>query len=57
MVAHACNTSTWEAEPKAGGSLSLSLAWSTEKVPRQQGIYREILSPKPTKNRKTKTNK
>uniref|UniRef100_A0ABK0LLZ5 Protein archease n=1 Tax=Rattus norvegicus TaxID=10116 RepID=A0ABK0LLZ5_RAT len=36
------NPSTQEAE--AGGSLSLRLAWSTERVPAQPGLHRETLS-------------
>jgi hypothetical protein len=38
-------------EVRAGGSVRLRLAWSTEKVPEQPGLHRETLS------RKTKTKK
>jgi hypothetical protein len=48
MVAHAFNSSTWEAE--AGGFLSLRSAWS----PGQPRLYRETLSQK---NKKQKTKK
>jgi hypothetical protein len=54
VVAHAFNSSTWEAE--AGGFLSLRPAWSTELVPGQPGLHRETLSRK-TKQNKTKQNK
>jgi hypothetical protein len=53
-MVHAFNTSTWKAE--AGGSLSLRSAWSTERVPGQPGIYREILSGKSRNKTKAKTN-
>jgi hypothetical protein len=39
VVAHAFNSSTWEAE--AGGFLCSRPAWSTERVPGQPGLYRE----------------
>jgi hypothetical protein len=45
VVAHAFNSSTWEAE--AGGFLSSRPAWSTKWVPGQPGIYRETLSRNP----------
>ena len=38
------NPSIWEAE--AGRSLSLRLAWSTERGPGQPGLHRETLSHK-----------
>jgi hypothetical protein len=40
VVAHAFNPSTWEAE--AGGFLSSRPAWSTERIPGQPGLHREI---------------
>ena len=43
-VAYAFNPSTWEGE--AGKFLSLRPAWSTERVPGQSGLHREILSQK-----------
>ena len=52
MVAHAFDTSTWEAE--AGGFLSSRPAWSTEWAPRQPGLHRETLSRKPKKKKKQK---
>jgi hypothetical protein len=55
VVAHAFNPSIWEAE--AGEFLSSRPAWSTEWVPGQPGLHREILSGKPktkTKNKQTK---
>jgi hypothetical protein len=52
MVAHTFNPSTQEAQ--TDGFLSSRLAWSTKRVPGQQGIYRETLSQK-TKNKKNKT--
>ena len=49
----------WEAE--AGGFLCSRPAWSTERVPGQPGLHKEILSrknkTKQKKNQKTKTNK
>jgi hypothetical protein len=50
VVAHAFNPSTREAE--AGRFLSSRPAWSTEWVPGQPGLHREILSRKT--NKKTK---
>jgi len=41
VVVHTFSLSTWEA--KAGGSLSLRIAWSTEGVPGQPGLHRETL--------------
>ena len=60
MVAHTFNPSTRETE--AGESLSLRPAWSTEGVPGQPGLHREILSRKQTNKKtqnkqKNKTNK
>jgi hypothetical protein len=55
MVAHAFNPSTGEAE--AGGFLSSRLAWATERVPGQPGLYRETLSQKTKTKTKTKTPK
>jgi hypothetical protein len=52
VVAHAFNPSTREAE--AGGFLSSRPAWSTERVPGQPGLHREILSRKKTNIKKTK---
>jgi hypothetical protein len=52
VVAHAFNPSTQEAE--AGGFLSSRLAWSTEWVPGQPGLYRETLSQKEKKRKKKK---
>ena len=45
MVAQDFNPSIWESE--AGGSLSLSSAWSTKSIPGQSEIHRETLSQKP----------
>ena len=42
MVAHAFNTSTWEAE--ACGSLCLRPAWFVEQVSRQPHPHRDTLS-------------
>jgi hypothetical protein len=42
VVAHTFSSSTQEAE--AGKSLSLRPAWSTEQVPGQAGLHREVLS-------------
>jgi hypothetical protein len=56
MVAHAFNPSTWEAE--ASRFLSSRPAWSTEWVPGQTGLHREIcLKNKNKKQNKTKTQK
>jgi hypothetical protein len=44
VIAHAFNPSIWEAE--AGGYLSLRPARSTEQVPGQPGLQREILPQK-----------
>ena len=44
VVAHAFNTSTWEAE--AGGSLSSRPVWSTELVPGHPRLHKEALSEK-----------
>jgi hypothetical protein len=44
VVACTFNPTIWEAE--AGGSLSSRPAWSTERVPGQPGLPREILSQK-----------
>ena len=54
VVAHTLNPSTWEAE--AGESLGSRPAWSTEWVPGQPGIHREILSRKQNEqiNKQTK---
>jgi hypothetical protein len=52
VVVYIFNPSSWEVEP--GGFLRSRLAWSTEQIPGQPGLYRETLSPK-TKT-KTKTN-
>ena len=54
VVAHALNPNTWEAE--AGGFLSSRLAWSTELVPGQPGLHRELCLEN-TKQNKTKQNK
>jgi hypothetical protein len=54
VVVHAFNPSTREAE--VGGYLSSRLAWSTEWVPGQPGLHREILSRK-IKNQKPKKKK
>ena len=43
-MAHAFNPSIQEAE--AGESLSSRPTWSTERVPSQPGLHREILSQK-----------
>jgi transcription elongation factor GreA-like protein len=57
VVAHAFNSSTWEAE--AGEFLTLRPAWSTEWVPGQPKLLRETLSQKiqkqQQKNKQTKT--
>jgi hypothetical protein len=53
VVAHAFNPSTPEAE--AGGFLSLRPAWSTEWAPGQPGLYRETLSRKTKKKKKSDT--
>ena len=50
VVAHAFNSSTWEAEE--GGFLSSRPAWATEWVPGQPGLYRETLSRKTTHTQK-----
>jgi hypothetical protein len=52
VVAHAFNSSTWEAE--AGGFLSSRPAWSTKWVPEQPGLHRETLSRKPLSPQKRK---
>ena len=54
VVAHACNSSTWEAE--AGRFPSSRPAWSTEWVPGQTGLHRKTLFRK-TKQNKTKQKK
>ena len=41
MVAHACNTSSWEAETYR--SLNLRPVWSIESSPGQPGLHREKL--------------
>jgi hypothetical protein len=51
VVAHASNPSTREAE--AGGFLSLRPAWSAKWVPGQLGLYRESLSRKTKKKKKS----
>jgi hypothetical protein len=48
VVIHALHPRTWEAE--AGEFLSSRPAWSTECVPGQPGLYREILSWKKKKD-------
>jgi hypothetical protein len=55
VVAHAFNPSTWEA--KAGRFLNSRSAWSTEWVPGQSGLHREILSRKKTNQPTNQTNK
>jgi hypothetical protein len=40
VVAHTFNPSTWEVE--AGRSLSSRPAWSTERIPGQPGLHRNI---------------
>jgi hypothetical protein len=50
VVAHAFNPSAWQAE--VFRLLSLRPAWSTERVPDQPELHREILSQK--KKKKTK---
>jgi hypothetical protein len=55
VVAHAFNPSTWEAE--AGGFLNSRPAWSTERVPEQPGLHREILSRKTKKKKKKQKRK
>jgi hypothetical protein len=52
---HTFNPSTREAE--AGGFLNSRPAWSTKLVPGQPGLYRETLSRKKQKNKKTKKTK
>ena len=49
VVAHAFNSSTWEAE--AGRFLSSRPAWSTKWVPRQPELHRETLSQKQNKTK------
>jgi hypothetical protein len=49
---HAFNPSTWEAE--AGRSLGLRPAWTTEWVPEQPGLHKEILSCKTNKQNQKK---
>jgi hypothetical protein len=51
VVMHTFNPSTWEAE--ADGFLNSRPAWTTERVPGQPGLHREILSRK----KKKQTNK
>jgi hypothetical protein len=53
MVAHAFNSSIWEAE--AGEFLSSRTAWSTEYVPGHPGLHRETLSQKQNKTTTTTT--
>jgi hypothetical protein len=55
VVAHAFNSSTWEA--KADGFLSSRPAWSREWVPGQPGLHRETLSQKKTKTKTKNKNK
>jgi hypothetical protein len=57
VVAHTFNPSTREAE--AGGFLSSRPAWSTELVPGQPELHRELLTRKnkQTKNKTKQTNK
>jgi hypothetical protein len=55
VVAHAFNSSTWEAE--AGGFLSSRPAWSTECVPGQPELHRETLSRKTKNKNKNKQTK
>jgi hypothetical protein len=55
VVVHTFNPSTREAE--AGGFLNSRPAWSTKLVPGQPGLYRETLSRKKQKNKKTKKTK
>jgi hypothetical protein len=55
VVAHSFNHSAWEAE--AGRFLSCRPAWSTEGVPGQPGLHREILSRKQTNKQKKPQNK
>ena len=55
VVAHAFNSSTWEAEE--GGFLSSRPAWATEWVPGQPGLQRETLSRKTKKKKKEKKEK
>ena len=50
VVAHTYNASTWEAE--AGGFLSWSPVWSTERDPRQPELHRETLSGKTKRRRR-----
>jgi hypothetical protein len=50
LMAHAFNPSTREAG--AGGFLSWRPAWSTESVPGQPGLHREIMSRKKKKKKK-----
>ena len=45
VVAHALNPSTEES--KACEPVSSKPAWTTEQVPGQPGLHREISSPKP----------
>jgi hypothetical protein len=52
VVAHAFNSSTWEAE--AGEFLSSRPAWSTEWVPGQPELYRETLFQKRKRKEKKK---
>jgi hypothetical protein len=52
VTAHTFNPSTWEAE--TGGFLSSRPVWSTECVPGQPGLHREILSRKQTNKQTNK---
>jgi hypothetical protein len=49
VVAHAFNSSTWEAEAEAGRFLSSRSAWSAKWVPGQPGLQRNPVSKKPKK--------
>ena len=53
VVAHAFDSSTWEAE--AGGFLSSRPALSTKQVPGLPGLHRETLTQK-TKNKQNSWN-
>jgi hypothetical protein len=55
MVVHVFNLSTWETE--TGGFLSSRPAWSTEWVPGQPGLHREILSKKKKKKKEKRKRK
>jgi len=53
VVVHTFNSNPSEAE--AGGLLSLSPAWSTDRIPGHLGLQRKTLSQNKQRNKQTKT--